>query len=140
MTTQAIESQGFKFEVQTTDSVPAWLEVKEMKTFNEQQGESADIDVTHLQSSRKEYLIGVPDDGTLSMDCNFLMNDPGQIEMRAARADRGVRSMRITFSDGSIATFSGFVKSFPMQGGVDAAVTGSVSIRISGEFLIDPMS
>lgn len=136
----AIESQGFLFEVQTIDTTPEWLEVKEMKDWNENQAESADIDVTHLQSTRKEYLTGLADDGTFTMACNYLMNDPGQLEMRAARADREARNMRCTFSDGSVATFTGFVKSFPMSGAVDQAVTGNVSIRITGEFVIDPMS
>jgi hypothetical protein len=135
---EAIESQGFKFEVHTTDSPGIWLEVKEMKTWNEAQAESADIDITHLRSIRKEYLVGLADDGTLSMDCNFLLKDPGQLEMRSARSDRQERSFRVTYSDGSIATFSGFVKSFPHQGAVDAAVTGSVSIRVTGEFEIAP--
>lgn len=134
----AIESQGFLFQVHTTDSPGSWLEVKEMKTWNEQQAESADIDVTHLRSVRKEYRIGLADDGTLSMDCNFLMGDAGQIEMRAARSDRQERSFKATYSNGAIATFTGFVKSFPHQGAVDAAVTGSVSIRVTGEFQITP--
>lgn len=130
----AIESQGFLFEVLTAASPNFWLPVKEMKDWNENQGESQDIDVTHLQSESKEYLIGVPDNGNFTMACNYLMSDPGQVEMRTARADRAKRQFRCTYSNGRVALFEGFVKSFPHQGAVDQAVTGNVNIRVTGEF------
>jgi hypothetical protein len=72
------------------------------------------------------------------MDCNFLINDPGQIAMRAARASQNVQNFRSTFSDGATAEFSGFVKSMPNSGGVDQAMTGSINIRITGSVVLTP--
>jgi hypothetical protein len=137
MTTHAIKAQGFKLEIETgAFSPPHWLEVKEVKSFNEQQAESADIDVTHLQSTAKEFLTGLPDNGTFTGDINFVIGDPGQIAMRAARESQTVQNFRATFSDTSTAEFSGFVKSMPVSGGVDQAVASSFSIKVTGEVVL----
>jgi hypothetical protein len=139
MTTHAIKAQGFKLEIETGASSPiVWTEVKEVKSFNEQQAESADIDVTHLQSAAKEFLTGLPDNGTFTGDINFVIADPGQLAMRAARDSQDIQSFKATFSDDSTAEFSGFVKSMPISGGVDQAVTGSFSIKVSGAVVLTP--
>ena len=139
MTTNAQKSQGFKLEIETGASSPVvWTVVKEIKTFNFQQAESADIDVTHLQSSSKEFLEGLPDNGTFGGDINFLVEDPGQVACRAARAAQSRQSFRATFSDGATGSFFGYVKSMPFSGGVDQAVSGSISIKIDGEVVLTP--
>jgi len=139
MTTNAIKSQGFKLEIETTVSSPVvWTEVKEVKTFNLQQAEAADIDVTHLQSTAKEYLVGLQDNGTFGGDMNFVIEDPGQVAMRAAMAAQSQENFRATFSDGATAEFSAFVKSMPLSGGVDQAVTGTFSLKVTGVVVLTP--
>lgn len=137
MTTNAIKAQGFKLEVETGASSPiVWTEVKEVKTFNLQQAEAADIDVTHLQSTAKEYLVGLQDNGTFGGDMNFVAADPGQVFLRAAMVSQGLQSFKATFSNSVVATFSAFVKSMPISGGVDQAVTGTFSLKITGAVTI----
>lgn len=139
MATNAIKAQGFKLEIETGASSPiVWTEVKEVKTFNLQQAEAADIDVTHLQSAAKEYLTGLQDNGTFGGDMNFVIEDPGQVAMRAAMAAQSEQSFKATFSDGATATFQGFVKSMPLSGGVDQAVTGTFSIKVTGVVTLTP--
>jgi hypothetical protein len=76
--------------------------------------------------------MGLPDNGTFQLDCNFYPDDAGQIEMRTAREDRQIRTFRATFSDATTLTFQGYVLSAPVTGGVDSKVDTSFSIRISG--------
>lgn len=128
----AIETQGFLFEIGSTSSPGEFVAVGEVQSFTGLDGEAAEIDVTHLQSTAKEYLMGLQDFGNWSLDVNFLPDDAGQILLRAAKASRDIQSFRATLSDGTILTFSGFVKSNPISGGVDAKVDGSFNIRISG--------
>jgi len=129
----AIETQGFKFEIGNGDSPLTYTEVSEITSFTFFDGTAAEIDVTHLQSTAKEWLMGLQDFGTGSLECNHLPSDAGQSAMRTAKADRTIQDFQITFSDTSTATFQGYVLSNPLSGGVDAKVDGSFNIRISGD-------
>lgn len=128
----AIETQGFKFEIGNGNSPLTYTEVKEITSFSGFDGSAAEIDVTHLQSTAKEWLMGLQDFGNMSLDCNHLPDDVGQVAMRAAKASRDIQDFKITFSDTSTATFRGYVLSNAISGGVDAKVDGNFNIRISG--------
>jgi predicted secreted protein len=139
MPNAAIKGQGFVLAIETGASSPiVWTPVAGIKSFSQQDAEAADIDITDLQSQEKEYLVGLPDSGSYTGDCNFLLEDPGQIAMRAARASQAVQRFKATFSDTSTAEFSGFVKSMPISGGVDQAVTGTFSIKVTGAIVMTP--
>lgn len=129
----AIETQGFKFEIGEGTSPITYTEVKEVVSFSGFDGQAAEIDVTHLQSAAKEFLMGLQDFGTFQIDVNHLPDDAGQVEMRVAKGDRDIRTFRVTFSDANTAVFRGFVLSNSISGGVDDKVNGSFSIRISGD-------
>lgn len=129
----AIETQGFTFEIAHNDSPLTYTAVSEVTNFSGFDGQAAEIDTTHLQSTAKEYLMGLQDFGNFQIDVNYLPGDSGQDLMRAAKASRAVKNFRITFSDNSTATFQGYVSSAPISGGVDSKVDGSFNIRITGD-------
>jgi hypothetical protein len=128
----AITTQGFKFEIGNADSPLTYTEVKEITNFQGFDGQAAEIDVTHLQSTAKEYILGLQDFGSLSLDVNYLTGDAGQDLMRAAKAAGTIQDFRMTLSNMTTAVFRGYVQSAPLNGGVDAKVDGSYSIRITG--------
>ena len=129
----AIETQGSTFEIGNGDSPLTYTAISEVKTFSGFDGAAAEIDVTHLQSTAKEFLMGLQDFGGFNCDVNYLASDAGQVLVRAAKASRAIQDIKITFSDSSTATFQAFVLSAPLSGGVDAAVDGSFQLRISGD-------
>lgn len=129
----AIETQGFIFEIGNEDSPLTYTAVSEVVSFTGFDGQANEIDVTHLQSTAKEFLMGLQDFGTFSIDCSYLPADSGQDKMRAAKASREVQQFRVTFSDTSTATFAGFVTTGPVSGGVDAKVDTSFAVRITGD-------
>lgn len=130
----AIETQGFKLEIGALGDSPASMtEIKEITNFSLFDGQAAEIDVTHLQSTAKEFIMGLQDFGSGSIDVNYLPDDPGQVEARAAKASRDIKSFKATFSDGNTAAFNGYILSAPVSGGVDAKVDSSFAIRISGD-------
>lgn len=128
----AIETQGFKLEIGNEDSPLTYTEVSEITSFQAFDGQAAEIDVTHLQSTAKEFIMGLQDFGTLSVDVNYLTGDSGQDKMRAAKSTRVIQDFRLTLSDLTTALFRGYVLSAPISGGVDAKVDGSFAIRITG--------
>ncbi len=128
----AIESQGFKFEIGNGNSPLTYTEVKEITSFDGFDGSASEIDVSHLQSTAKEFLMGLQDFGSFNLTCNHLPSDAGQELMRDAKASRDIQQFKVTFSDTSTATFGGFVLSNAVSGGVDGKVDGAFTVRISG--------
>ncbi len=128
----AIGTQGFTFGIQRTASPGEFTLVGEVTDFSGFDGKAAEIDVTHLQSTAKEFLMGLQDFGNFSIDVNYIAADAGQVLMRAAKTSRAIQTFKITFSDASTATFQGYVLSNPVKGGVDAKVDGSFDVRITG--------
>jgi len=129
----AIETQGLLFKIGASGESPGALtEIKEVVSFSGFDGSAAEIDTTNLQSTAKEFLMGLQDFGNFTVEVNHLPTDAGQVEARAAKASRVQKAFEVTFSDASTATFEGFVLSNPLSGGVDAKVDGSFVIRITG--------
>lgn len=101
-------------------------------SFSFGDGEASDIDITTLASTAKEYRQGLQDFGNLSME---LMRDPsdvGQAAMEAAKAAQATRQVVITLPGGDIATFNAYVKSLSSSGGVDAVVSGTANLKVTG--------
>ncbi len=107
-------------------------------TVNMEDGESADIDVTCLDSDAKEYLVGLQDSGTLTLDLNVDFEDAGYILLKTAKASGEKYSFQIelakegTETTGRTFTFDGYVKTLPFTAAVDTAIVGSASVKISG--------
>lgn len=103
------------------------------KSFSGFNGQRSDIDVTNLASTAMEYLGGLQDNGTFDFGFHIDDTDAGQKAFRANLAAVGVTSRFVlTFPNSKTRTFRGYVKSMPEQAGVNAAVEGNGSMRISG--------
>lgn len=129
----AIKTQGFEFAIGAGSSPIVYTDIGEIVSFQGLDGQAAEIDVTHLQSVAKEFLMGLQDFGSFSIDVNYLTDDPGQQALRAAKATGDKKPFRATLSNGETFTFEGYVLSNPISGGVDAKVDGSFAIRITGD-------
>jgi len=130
----AIETQGTILAISTDGGSPAsYTEIKEVVSYNLFDGQASEIDTTHLRSTAKEFLMGLQDFGTGSVDCNYLPDDPGQNMARAAKANRDRHYFKLTQSDGSIASFQGYIISASMSGGVDAKVDTTFNLRVTGD-------
>jgi hypothetical protein len=108
--------------------------IGEIKSFNGPGGQASEIDVTTLESTAKEFLMGLQDEGEISMDVNYDPADVGQKFCREARASQTRNSYRITFPNDAATTldFLAFCKGFSLSGGVDDVVKGSISLRVTG--------
>lgn len=133
MASPAISAQGSKLEIAPLGATPTYTRIKGFKSFTGFDGQSSEIDTTDLDSTSKEYLLGLRDNGNFNFDLNVNRTDPGQILLEAARASSAMHLFKLTLPDGHVATWNGLVKSTPLQGGVDAVLTGTVNTRISGD-------
>lgn len=134
----AKKAQGSTVHVSNEDAditafaAATFAKIGEVKDIQPAGGEAADIDVTHLESAAKEYLVGLPDGGTQQIMFNSLDSDPGQDEMVEAMEVQESRWFKITWASGAVWHYKGRVKKVDRSGGVDKELTGSASIRMSG--------
>ena len=134
----AKSSQGSTVGVSATLPATTYTQVNCNIGVNMEDAEAADIDVTCLSSTAKEYLVGIQDSGTLTLDLNVEFGDAGYVILKAAKASGDKIGFEIelakegTETKGRTFAFDGFVKSLPWALAVDAAITGSANIKISG--------
>lgn len=126
MASTAISAQG------STLTIGA-VAISNIKSYSGFDGEAGEIDTTNLDSTGKEYLIGLQDFGSFSCDWNNDYSDLGQIACRAAQASGAIQTFVLTLPNADTVTFSGLVKNAQsISGGVDATLDGSMSIKVTG--------
>lgn len=97
-------------------------------------GEAADIDTTSLESTAKEYLVGLPDNGTIEVAMNALSGDAGHSELKTALAAQTRRWFKIVWSNGDTHYAKALVKKYTWAAGVDTKIEAATSLRISGSW------
>lgn len=131
----ALKSQGVTIGIEsaTPDSYDLIGQVNSITGIGS--GTAAEIDVTNLSSTAKEFLIGLPDEGSVTFGGYLDPDDTtGQVAVRAARSAGTLESFQVTLTDagGTTVTFDGYVMQFSTDINQDAAVTFSSTIRITG--------
>lgn len=138
----AFESQGTEFFWGDTTvlSTASTNLVGEIKSISGPSGSAGVIDITHLGSAAKEKMIGLPDEGQITLECNLLTSgtDNAQMKMKNDRAARTLKSFIIRLNDNSSVTArmrlkgTGYCTGYSISGGVDDVVKASITIEISG--------
>lgn len=131
--------------VMTTDAVPAsftttgYKAIGEITDFSGPGGSAAVIDTSSLDSTRREKLMGLPDEGQVTFSMNYVPGNAGQIAFRAARSSRAETNFIIVYSNATAIalptndTFAGFALEFSKTGAVDDKMTASATVEITGE-------
>lgn len=90
----------------------------------------AEIEVTSLTDATKEYIVGTTDPGTIECAINFT----GQAAALDALEGPTATASAFTLDFGDAGTFSGnaYVTQLTIEAGLDAALTGSVTLRPTG--------
>lgn len=98
-------------------------------------GSATEIDVTTLASSSKEFRQGLRDFGSISIELIRNQDDLGQKEMFDAMGLQAVREFIVTLptSTANVITFDGFVQSISNDVNADGVVTGTATVRITGD-------
>jgi hypothetical protein len=110
----------------------------EVKTFSGLDGQANEIDVTTLCSTAREFLMGLQDFGQFQMELNYVPDDAFQVECKEAKGLREKRAFSLLLPPGENGkqfeiVFDAFVRQFSISGGVDQAVAGSITLRVTGE-------
>lgn len=134
----AKESQGIAcyWSTTTVAATAATNVIGDVTGFSGPSMTAAVIDVTTLQSTAKEKLIGVYDGGQIQLQVNWNCSaDDGMKRMRESLVARTKGHMCL-FLNGSAGTqkigCKGYISGMNVQGSVDNAVKGDFTLAISG--------
>jgi len=137
MASTAISAQGTTISVESSAPGTADTVIENVISFTGFDGEAGEIDITNLSSTAKEKLSGLKDFGNFSMEWHPDYTATGQNLVRAASGTGSAISFQLDLPDGTTIEFLGSVKNADsVNGSVDAALTGSVSIAISGDITV----
>ena len=139
-----VTANTFAVDVDTTGGAPwtsggtatptTWTPIGNLTSFKGFDGTASEIDVTNIASTAKEYRLGLQDYGHFTFDVDKDFSDAGQVACDAAKRAGTLKSFKLTMPNGKTATFSGYVKNSPLDGGVDQILkTTGVQIRITGD-------
>ena len=115
-----------------TATPATWTTIGNFKTIKGFDGKTAKLDATNLASLAKEYRAGLIDPGMFSFDVDVDNTDAGQLALQNYRANATLCTFKLTLPNAHTATFTGFVESFPWDGGVDKLLSATVSVIITG--------
>jgi hypothetical protein len=133
----AHDSQGSIFSVEdgTNSSPLVYVPVDGVTNVRDlRSGSGAEIDITDLSSTAKEFSLGLKDEGSMTLDVIVNRDDAGQSRIIALRNSRltGLFKITVPTSPNYVITFSGIVTQFPFTLAVDDVIRGSITIRVTG--------
>ena len=129
----AIESQGVKLAV-SSGSPTTFANIGNITDFSGPGGQAAIIDTSNLDSTFREKMMGLPDEGQVTFNVNWDPDNTTHTTLRSARAARTRAEFRITLTDATptVGTFFGYVVGLTLSGAVDAVVKAALTIEVDG--------
>ncbi len=115
------------------------IEVGELVEFGGPDTDRPQVDVTHLRSTAREYIGGLPDSGEFTMTVNYLPTDPGQLELRRCQAVEGAQAFVVTLPPDPATgaaretwTFAGTVNGSSPAGSTGEVMRREWTVTVSG--------
>lgn len=137
MASTAFSAQNSSLTIDSTD-------IGNIVSFTGFDGEAAEIDVTVLSSTAKEYILGLTDGGgSFTLEIYPDYTDAGQDALRAAAVSSSTNAYELTLNDfattGTTIAFNALAKNaHNLNGAVDSALAGSVTLKVTGDLTITP--
>lgn len=139
MASTAISAQGSSLKIQGLTPGTADIVIENVTSFTGFDGEAGEIDITNLASTAKEKLSGLKDFGNFSFEWHPDYSAVGQNKVRDNAGTGTAVTFQLDLPDSTKIKFQGSVKNADsVNGAVDSALTGSVSIAITGDIIITP--
>ncbi len=131
----ALKTQGAGIFAGDNASPQVMSVIPGVRSISGPDGSAAEIDVTSLDSAAKEFLIGLADEGSVSLE--ILWDETANTNHAQLRTDRlagDVRYYQIRLSDSPQTTYSfqAFVTGWSLGNAIDDATIANVTLRITG--------
>lgn len=98
------------------------------------------VDVTHYGSPNRsrEFKPALSDNGTASAEMNYVPGSDTDQRIRAMKDNGEVIGFQVTYEDGTMVEFTGFVTSYAQSLPVDDRMTATIQIKVTGEVTLTP--
>lgn len=138
MTTVAISSQGTKIFLGDTGSPNAYVAIPGVTSISAPTAQNPKIDASDLDSTSKEFIAGLKDNGEMSFSINFAPDNVTHLALRAAfvAAPATQKMWVIQWPDTAPNVrweFQGFISGYQPKAGVDEKLTAEVTVTVSGD-------
>lgn len=135
----AINAQGSYLEHTPDGSPEVWDELEECKNIDGPTASSGQTETTHLRSTAKEFLAQLPDNGEVTLTCNFTAGTE-QMRLRTmftSQADPQRFRIKVptdaTKTTFHIFSFSASVTRWATSEAVDNAVPLNITLKVTGD-------
>jgi hypothetical protein len=130
----ALKAQGIKLKMGNGASTEVFTLIPDIVGFEGPDGEAAEIDTSTLDSVRKEFMMGLPDEGRIV--ARFLF-DPADTQHQLLITNRNAQTavnfkLDYNVTPAEVDSFSAYVLSVTRGGEVDGRVEGQFVLRITG--------
>lgn len=132
-----LKSQGCGiFKLNTTTSPNSYEQIGQVVSISGPDGNVPEIDVTHLASTGKEYIGGLPDFGNIAMEVIFdyatTSTKHAEIWTDFLAQTVDTYQIRLTDSPQTTLTFSAYPSQYSLNLAVDDKVGATLSLKVSG--------
>lgn len=130
----AITSNGVTIAASDNQSPESFTTIGDVLSIGGPSGTAAEIDTTHLGSAAREFLIGLRDEGSVSLECNYDPDSTQHQDLLSDRDNEALRQYRITLTDTTPLTwtFFAYVSEAQLQVSIDEAVKINFTLRLTG--------
>jgi hypothetical protein len=132
--TEALETQGVVLKRGDGGSPETFTAIGKVVSFQGPGGTANVIDVTSLESTAREKLMGIADEGQFTFDVNLRTDDTQQMGLKDDRVNRTLRNFELHLTDTgtTVLSWAGYVLGFSISGAVDDKIGASITVEISG--------
>lgn len=129
-----IESQGITVYWTTSTSFATSQAVNDVTSVGGPGISAGKLDVTSLQSTAKEFIMGLRDNGDISLDMIFNSTDAGQLALRNDLNTRTKRRIAIKIPDATTTLWhcEAYCTNWSLSGSVDNVQKLSATVGLTG--------
>lgn len=135
--TSAVSTKLLKIQRGDGGGSEVFTTIGEVTNFKGPTEKAPQLDATSFDSTAREFIAGLPDNGEVTFDVNFVGNNAQQQGLRTDLRNGTLRNFKIIINDHLVSpttvSFAAIVTQAPeLGGGVDSVLKGSVTLRVSG--------
>lgn len=132
--TSAVAGYGTKIGLGNSASPIVYNKIAEVLSISGPELSRETLEVTSLDSTAKEYIAGLQDGGSISLEMNWISGNSYQQAMRALVTSGSSANFLIEWpnSPKTRVSFTAVAESWAINTEPNAAITASMSLKISG--------
>ena len=133
-----ITSQGTTIGIGDGASPEVYTTIPQVTSLSGPDGSASEINVTNLSSTAQEFILGLKDEGSISLDIIWDERDTTHTLLRTTFASGASTNFRITDagSPQALYDFPAFVQGLSMSSGVDEVQRATVNLRVSSAIVV----